>query len=132
MPLHFCPKALSLRGGFSTAFLSNSLQQGGRFSSEPVWHGIAASRRCEKGHHGPELLPALGGLCKEELASVIGSTQNCSLMGRLSQKAQLVPLGSPGPGKGFEDPGLLSFLQGFLCPLPMGLSLSTGLVQLWF
>lgn len=50
-----------------------------------------------------------------------------SLMGGLSQKAQLVPWA----WEGFDSPELLSPSQGFFCPLPRGFSLPGCLVWLW-
>ena len=49
LPPHFCLKAFSLCEWFSTAFLSNSSQRGGRFSGEPELHGAAGRRRRWKG-----------------------------------------------------------------------------------
>lgn len=60
LPPHFCLKAFSLWEGLSSAFLSNSAQQGGRVSCQPERHGTVARGGCKKGHHGPELLPAPG------------------------------------------------------------------------
>lgn len=75
---HFCLKAFSLCEWFSTAFLSNSHEQGGRFSGEPgAWSCRQAEGRVER--------PTLG-LSSGQLAAWTTVTG----------EGQVLPLGSDG------------------------------------